>query len=246
MEKLTRLYDIEFDENYNNYHNIIIDIFDNNNLNYDLTDNKILNIIGLCYQYKIKNYDEMKKYYLMAIELKNEKSMNNLANYYYDQKNYDEMKKYYLMSIELNNSTAMNNFGYYYQTIEKNYDEMKKYYLMSIELNNARSMYNLGNYYRDVEKNYDEMKKYYLMAIKLNNAVSMCNLCDYYKSYLQHHLLRQINSTIAIDRIKQLEKNNFLGVKIFEELTKYCFNPQRLLRLCNIYEIRFNEYMDII
>ena len=90
------------------------------------------------------------------------------------------------------------------------------------------------------------MKKYYLMAVKLNNEHSLNNLYNYYNSYLQHYLLRHINSTIAIEKIKKLEKNNFLGVKIFKELTEYCFNPQRLLKLCNIYNVELNDYMDMI
>ena len=123
---------------------------------------------------------------------------------------------------------------------------MKKYYLMAIESKNINAMNNLGYYYQTIEKKDDEMKKYYLMAIKLNNEYSLNNLCMYYNSYLQHYLLRQINSTIAIEKIKKLEKNNFLGVKIFKELTEYCFNPQRLLRLCNIYNIELNDYMNFI
>ena len=71
-------------------------------------------------------------------------------------------------------------------------------------------------------------------------------MCNYYDKYMQHYLLRQINSTIAIEKVKELEENNFLGVKIFKELTEYCFNPQRLLKLCNIYGIELNDYMDII
>ena len=216
MEKLKTLYGIVFDVEYykdKDYIDIILDIFNNDNLNYDLNDKNILNIIGSYYQYKIKNYDEMKKYYLMSIKLNNDRSMFNLGNYY--------------------------------QYIEKNYIEMKKYYLMSIELNDATSMYHLAYYYRHIEKNYDKMKKYYLMAIELNNVHAMSKLC-YFHKYLQHYLLRQINSKIAIKKVRELEKNNFLGVKIFKELTEYCFNPQRLLKLCNIYNVELNDYMDII
>ena len=291
IEEIERLYDIKL--NYlENYEHIIIDIFKNDNLNYDLNNSNILWIIGLYYESKIKNYDEMKKYYLMAIELKNDKAMIDLGYYYYYiEKNYDEMKKYYLMAIELNNigamvilgyysyyeknydemkkcylmaikfnnCNAMSNLGYYYQRIEKNYDEMKKYYLMAIELKDDGAMFNLANYYQFIEKNYDEMKKYYLMAIELNNNFAMnrllsafdvsskfCPLVCKNKDVVQHYLLRQINSKIAIEKVKELEGNNFLGVKIFEGLAKYCFNPQRLLKLCNIYNIEFDNYIDMI
>ena len=247
MERLERLYKINFNvEKYKDYIDIILDIFDNDNLNHDLTDKNILNIIGIYYRHKIKNYDEMKKYYLMAIELKNDNAMFNLGNYYREKQNYNEMKKYYLMGIELNNADAMNNLGYYYQINEKNYNEMKKYYSRAIQLNNGNSMNNLGCYYRSIEQKYTEMKKYYLMAIQVNNEMGKINFCLHYEKYMQHYLLRQINSKIAIEKVKQLEENNFLGVKIFKELTEYCFNPQRLLKLCNMYNIELNDYMDII
>ena len=213
IEKLNTMYGIDV-EYCKNYQDIITNIFDNDNLNYDLTDKNILNIIGTYYRYKIKNYDEMKKYYLMA--------------------------------IELNNVYAMDNLGSYYIDIEENYDEMKKYYLMAIELNHVCAMHNLGLFYQYIEQNYDEMKKYYLMGINTNHNLCLACLCNFYDIEIQHYLLRQINSTIAIEKVKQLEKNNFLGVKIFKELTEYCFNPQRLLKLCNIYEIELNDYMDII
>ena len=149
MEKINKLYGINFDvEYYKDYIDIILDIFDNDNLNYDLTDDKILTIIGLYYKCKIKNYDKMEKYYLMAIEL-----------------------------------------------------------------NNCRAMHNLGYNYQFIEENYDEMKKYYLMAIKLNNELSIKNLCCFYNIEIQHYLLKQINSIIAIEKVKELEKNNFKELK---------------------------------
>ncbi|GAG60807.1 unnamed protein product [marine sediment metagenome] len=85
---------------------------------------------GVYYRYIKNNYDLMKKYYLMGIELNDSNSMVNLAFYYqFTEKNYDLMKKYYLMAIELNNSAAMNNLAFY-QFIEKNdqsFVELYKY-----------------------------------------------------------------------------------------------------------------------
>ena len=85
--------------------NIIYDLYKNN---VKIYDEKILNsncllFYGIYYKNIEKNYDLMKKYYLMTIE--NDK----------------------------NNSDAMYDLGHYYQYIEKNYKLMKKYYLMAIE-----------------------------------------------------------------------------------------------------------------
>jgi len=86
---------------------------------------------GVYYQKIEKNYDLMKKYYLMAIELNHSDAMNSLAFYYKNtEKNYELMKKYYLMAIELNDSDAMYNLALYYKYIEKNdqsFVELYKY-----------------------------------------------------------------------------------------------------------------------
>ena len=90
------------------------------------------------------------------------------------------------------------------------------------------------------------MKKYFLLGVNTNDNVCLTCLCNFYDIEIQHYLLRQINSIIAKEKIKELEENNFLGVKIFKELTEYCFNPQRLLKFCNTFDIELNDYMDII
>ena len=126
-------------------------------------------LIGVYYEYIERNYEEMKKYYLMDIDKNmNSISMTHLANYYrYIEKNHLLMKKYYLMAHDANkfNTTAITNLGSYYQFIEKNHKEMLRYYTMAIEKNDINAMYLLGNYYRDI-KNYVEMKKYYFMTLK--------------------------------------------------------------------------------
>jgi len=185
---------------------------------------------GAYYQYTEKNYDLMKKYYLMAIQLNHSYAMNNLGYYYqYIEKNYDLMKKYYLMAIELNNSSAMTNLAYYYNIVEKNYDLMKKYYLMAIGINHSDAMYNLAQYYQWTEKNYDLMKKYYLMAIELNDSYAMHYLANYYeyteknydlmkKYYLMAIELNNPYSMSSLDFYYQFtEKND----QTFVELYKY-------------------------
>jgi TPR repeat protein len=65
---------------------------------------------------EIKDYSQMKKYYMMAIYKCNYDAMNNLGNYYKNvEKNYKQMKQFYLMAIDKCNSNAMNNLGYYYK-----------------------------------------------------------------------------------------------------------------------------------
>jgi hypothetical protein len=202
VKDIEKKYIIKFDNNYSNYNNIIIDIFNSkiiDNRMYDINDPYILNIIGLFYEHKKKNYKEMIKYFLMAIELKNSDAMHNLGKFYeyndnyilgfYISNNYEKMEKYYLMAIELENVNAMFNLAKYYLEVKNDREKMKKYYLMAIELGHDESMCELGYYYFKYEKNYDEMKKYYLMGIELGHKMSMYNLSDYYwyENYENHY-----------------------------------------------------------
>ena len=62
----------------------------------DIDNSSAMNYLGLYYKKIEKNYDLMKRYYLMAIDKGNLKAMNNLGFYYQEvEKNYDMMKKYY-------------------------------------------------------------------------------------------------------------------------------------------------------
>ena len=81
----------------------------------------------------------------------------------------------------------------------------------------------LNMVHRNIINDYNKLEKYYLMAIELGDTNAMHNLARCYMC-----------------------KYGLLGPKIFKELTEYCFNPQRLTRLCNIYNIEMSDYMDII
>jgi hypothetical protein len=159
-----------------------------------------------------KNYDEMLKYYLMAIEKSNTDAMNNLANYYQRiDDNYEEMMKYYLLAIKKGNVNAMNSLAWYYQSREKNYKEMKKYYLMAIDNGDIDAIISLAWYYQSTEKNYEEMKKYYLLAIENGNVNAMTNLGRYYENNIIDFYLKLL----------ELQSNDLIENKINDLLTKY-------------------------
>jgi TPR repeat protein len=143
-----------------------------------------------------KNYEEMKKYYLMAIENGNSNAMFHLGlYYYYIEKNYEEMKKYYLMAIENGNSYAMYNLGYYYENIEKNYEEMKKYYLMAIENGHSRAMYALCTYYDDTK---EPIENLYIDLVNISNKneiidnkiMKLLNKYEHLKDVYIHPILK--------------------------------------------------------
>ena len=184
LEDIYIYYDISIDsiDKYKSIESYILELYNNDIIDSNTNDELKLSSIGNYYQYIEKDYELMKKYYLMAIDVGDSYAMYNLGNYYkYIEKDYELMKKYYLMAIDVGDSDAMNNLGNYYQDVEKDYELMKKYYSMAIDDGNSDAMINLATYYQDVEKDYPEMKKYYLMAIDAGNKFAMYNLAYYYQ-----------------------------------------------------------------
>jgi tetratricopeptide (TPR) repeat protein len=189
----------------------IINLF-NHDVIEECNDDKYWNYVGLYYEKKLKDYDLMKKYYLMAIDKGNSDAMNNLGHYYYyTEKNHDLMKKYYLMAIDKGNSYTMYNLGYYYKEIKIDYHLMKKYYIMAVEKGSVDAMYHLGYYYHKIEKNYDLMKKYYLMAIDKDSVEAMYHLGDYYENIEKNYDLmkKYYLMTIECDEIFTNMFNNY-------------------------------------
>jgi hypothetical protein len=154
LEQLTTKYNLTFiDEDDEE---LFVSIMNGNfdiNIDKETARPLIINYIGLYYEFVEKNYDEMKKYYIILID--------------YTKYNPSDYASY----------SALYNLGNYYKNIEKNYDMMEKYYLMlldncvnngnNLELHSIKTfiMNTLGSYYEKIKDNYDLMKKYYLMAI---------------------------------------------------------------------------------
>jgi len=189
-------------------------------------------IIDLYYgeYYKItKNYKQMKKYYLIAIEKGNTVAINNLGFYYQNiEKDYDQMKKYYLMAIEKDNTNAMNHLGFYYQNIEKDYEQMKKYYLVAIEKGNQIAMYNLGLHYQEEGKDYEQMKKNYLIAIEKGHGGAMNNLGFHYQNVEKDYEQMKKYYLMAIEKgynsaMKNLGSYYQKIEKEYELMKKYYF-----------------------
>lgn len=95
INEISEKFKIKFNNKDIKYEKDIISIF-NGNIQFKTDNFIILQNIGLYYEYVKKDYDEMKKYYLITIELNVSGSINNLGYYYqYIEKDYDKIKKYY-------------------------------------------------------------------------------------------------------------------------------------------------------
>lgn len=214
------------------YHDNII-CADNNKLS-----NQVLRNYGHYYKFR-KDYTNMIKYYLIAIDNLDSSSMNSLGLYYMQVEDYTNMMKYYQMAISNGDLCAANNLAIYYQKI-KDHDNILKYYQMAIEQNNITAMFNLGYYYYKL-KNYDMMLKYYQMAVDGKNIYAIKNLAHYYYNIekdlpnaIKYYLMAIQNGDIiskevmkkifksndnALDQLIQLtvdsnKKNNILEEKI--------------------------------
>ena len=72
LEDITIKYNINFNDNDKYLKEIILEMYNNSNIdinNYDLDNCLILNLIGQYYNFININYNEMIKYYLMAIDI---------------------------------------------------------------------------------------------------------------------------------------------------------------------------------
>lgn len=167
----------------------IYDLFKNNTIyngNSATKYDEILLYHGVYYSIEL-NYEKMKKYFLMAVNLGNVYAMINLGNYYYARENDSrKMKKYFTMAANLNNADAIIGLGDYYK-YKKKYKKMKKYYLAAFNLNNFSSIIRLGDYYRYIKENYQKMNKYYLMAVDKNPlSKELSHVTYYYKNNISN------------------------------------------------------------
>ncbi len=121
--------------------------------------------LGYHYQFKEKKFNDMLKYYNMAIERGNAVALNNVGVYYNDTYNYHEAVRYYNMAIERGQINAMNNLALYYKKSGQ-INLMIKYLKMGVENGNKDSIKELGEYYESI-KDYNEMKKVYTIGIKI-------------------------------------------------------------------------------
>ena len=131
LKDISDKYPIIFNDHELSYTDLILKMYNNNNINtknYDLEDVIILNLIGQYYHYIYINYNKMIKYYTIAIEKNYMTSMYNLG-FYYQNIDYELMKMYYLMAIDKNCSNSMNDLKQYYFTEEIN-GKLKFYNLL--------------------------------------------------------------------------------------------------------------------
>jgi tetratricopeptide (TPR) repeat protein len=138
-----------------------------------------MNNLGLFY-HELNDYNNMLKYYLMAIENNNDRTMDNLGTYYKKQKDYDNMLKYYQMAIERENRSAMYHLGRFYEK-KGDFDNMMNYYVMAAERGDNKVLNKLE--YEFTSQTCDYLIKYYRkineMANKIKNLEEQITQLEY-------------------------------------------------------------------
>lgn len=163
-----------------------------------------------------KEFDDMKRYYNIAVFFGCSYSMLSFAEYYHTvEKDYENAKKYYHMSVDNGNTYAMIDLGYYYQTIETDYEKAKKYYHMANEHNHYAAPIYLGSYYEIVENDYEKTKQYYFEAIDdYSDKIAMTNLGYYYERVEHDYEKAKKYYVMAI------EHGNFNTIAMFNGMIK--------------------------
>src|SRR5438128_657995 len=107
LQQISDAYGITFYERDLKYTDNIIAIH-NGNLEIDEQNPNLLNSLGIYHYSVTKDYVQMEKCYLKAIELGNVDAMTSLGIYHQAvSEDYDQMMKYYLMAIEHKSAGAM-------------------------------------------------------------------------------------------------------------------------------------------
>lgn len=179
--------------------------------------------VAIFYERVIKDLENAKKYYLMAIEY-NSIYTSELARFYCNIEDYENAKKYYLISLKCNNNNShiMNSLGIYYDQIKKNYEKSKEYFLSAVERGNICAINNLGLYNITHKNDYNEAKICYLFAIDREYYYAMYNLADLYYiigdyQEAEKYYLMAIESNICVIDIN----HNYDNIKNYENVEKY-------------------------
>lgn len=188
----------------------------NRNYTHDFLESKelhnniiLLNYLGLYYNYKTRDLNTAKKYYLLAIDKNCDMAMNNLGVLHMEKEQYVLAEMYFMKAVEKNNADAMNGLGILYKRIG-NEEMAEKYYLMAIEKMTHRMSCNLGLLYHD-QKKYDLAEKIFLMAVERNNPDGLLylkGLCYSTQLKMYHVLVNIKNKNDLINKkINELKSN---------------------------------------
>lgn len=232
--------------------NKIKQLFYENKIDNDCHSYLYYEALGLYYRDFIKNYDNMKYYFLKSFELSNNKScgpMYNLGLYYELSKQFNNMKKYYLLVLKLNpfsiNSIVNNckkRLFNYCKNIEKNINSKLSCYITiarsgyEIEyITNEIINYCLNNSVNDEIQDYIFNREYILVTaeIRKKNDMNIKKLINYFELN-KKNILFGYELCIRFNINNIFIKNQFLVISkklehTIEDECPICFEKSKLI-----------------
>lgn len=182
-------------------------------------------VLYCCYanaHYEKKEYNEMIKYYIMAIERNNINAMIKMGQYYHKIcYNFKESKKYYLMAINNNNIEGMAYLTLLYcDLLEMN--SLSDSFKIMIDIN--RDQDELTKEFGDIVKSYmskyEKMKKYY-QIYSANDTDIKRDLYGVYNKYgmTEIQMLRYVDtySKLLDNRI-----NHYSVQQKYDRMKEFC------------------------
>jgi TPR repeat protein len=157
-------------------------------------DSNAMVALGAYYE-DIKDYDNMKKYYLMAVEKNNWDALVDLGYYYQMIKDYDNMIKYYFLALDKAKSLTHKGLviaylcKYHREAGEEhykkeNYDAAYIYFKEGYKWNDPKCTFNIAHCYsfgHGIEKNLKKATIYYNLAVSLGEVKAYNNLGIHYQ-----------------------------------------------------------------
>ena len=144
---------------------------------------------------KDRQYDEMKKYFLQAIDENNSDAAYHLGCYYKEQHDYANMKKYLLVAARAGHVDASDEIGYFYY-YHHNYNLAKKYFLSAYESGYIPAAYGLALCHKKCSE-FDLMVKYLTVCSDGDIMVAKYELGKYYKKLNDFENMKHFWKTIA-------------------------------------------------
>lgn len=179
------------------------------------------NLIGIYFQFELKDNVTMRKYYTIAIKKGNINALYNLGSSYRFT-NEHLMIKCYQKAARHGHIKAMKRLADFYQR-QRKYVKMIKYYQLAINKDDPYSMLCLGIYYKN-SGDYENMKNCFVKAINKGDEHAMHELGLFYDDTPEHSNAEKYY-LMAIEKGHQLsmfglglyyQKNN-----IFKKMTMY-------------------------
>lgn len=211
-EQIEQMYSIKFDPSEAEYNDKKIDI---HNGNYHVNDNDsgiLLNAQGVYYMKIVKDYEEAKKYFTLAVEKGHKNASINLGSIYDEDGNHELAYKYYVKGANDNNLFALMGLGYMFTYMSDNVYNANYYNHYNI------SKYEVAEkYFNDAKKlGYDEsyigLASLYLTTKEYDKALANAKIAVEKNIVCSHYILARIyhymgNANDAISTYEYIVSN---------------------------------------